>query len=68
MNECVGSVLCEDEHGMCYPEKSLSSLVSVKSYLLFNLLKIEDLSWLTVPVAFWSKYGTGMENIDIITF
>ena len=54
MNKCVGSVLCEDEHGMCYPEKSLSSLVSVKSYLLFNLLKIKDLSWLTVPLAFWS--------------
>ena len=66
MKECVGSVLCEDEHGKFYPEKSLSSLVSVKSYLLFNLLKIEDHSWLTVPVAFWSCVPSYVQAKDFV--
>ena len=52
--ECVGSVLCMDEDDKFYPKKTLASFLSEKSYLLFNLLKIEDLSWLTAPVALWS--------------
>ena len=48
------SVLCMDEDDNFYPKKTLSSFVSEKSYLLFNLLKIEDLSWLAAPVALWS--------------
>ena len=51
--ECVGSILCLDESEERFPKKTLSSLVSARSYLLFNLLKIDDLSWLNAPVALW---------------
>ena len=51
--EYVGSKLCENEEGEFYQKKTLPDLVSVKSYLLFNLLQIEDLSWLDAPVALW---------------
>ena len=53
MKECVGSSLCEDDLGNFYPKKTLSSFVSEKSYLLFNLLEIADLAWLEAPVALW---------------
>ena len=43
-----------NEDGLLYPKKTLANLVSVKSYLLFNLLGIEDMSWLAAPVALWS--------------
>ena len=66
MKECVGSALCLDEAGKSYPEKSLPSLLSVKSYLLFNLLKIEDLSWLTVPVAFWPCVPSYVQARDFV--
>ena len=41
---------------MPYPAKKLSDFVSGRSYLLFNLLKVEDLSWLCEPVPAWSCY------------
>ena len=53
VKECVGSSLCEDDLGNFYPKKTLSSFVSEKSYLLFNLLEIADLAWLEAPVALW---------------
>lgn len=53
VRECVGSPLCEGEEGDLFPRKTLASFVSVKSYLLFNLLGIDDLSWLNAPVALW---------------
>ena len=51
--ECVGSSFCTNEDGDFYPQKTLADLVSSKSYLLFNLLHIEDLSWLDAPVGLW---------------
>ena len=66
MKECVGSALCLDEAGKSYPEKSLPSLLSVKSYLLFNLLKIEDLSWLIAPVAFWPCVPSYVQARDFV--
>ena len=58
IKECVGSNFCVNEEGNFYPSKTLASLVSAKSYLLFNLLGIEDLSWLDAPVALWSCFPT----------
>jgi hypothetical protein len=51
MKEYVGSSLCSNDDGDFYSKKTLAGLVGVKSYLMFNLLKIEDLSWLEAPVA-----------------
>ena len=39
--------------GNLYPKKRLSNFVSERSYLLFNLLGTDDLSWLEAPVALW---------------
>jgi hypothetical protein len=52
--ESVGSVLCMDEDDKFYPKETLASFLSEKSYLIFNLLKIDDLSWLAAPVVLWS--------------
>ena len=49
-------MLCQNEDGDFYQKKTLPELVSVKSYLLFNLLK--DLSWLDPPVALWPCFPT----------
>ena len=54
--ECVGSPLCCNETGGFYPRKTLASLVSVKSYLMFNLIGVYDLSWLNAPVALWNCF------------
>ena len=54
--ECVGSPLCCNETGGFYPRKTLASLVSVKSYLMFNLIGVDDLSWLNAPVALWNCF------------
>ena len=43
---------------------SLPDLVTVRSYLLFNLLKIEDLSWLDAPVALWPCFPTYVKVRD----
>ena len=48
--ECVLSPFCVNETGGLYPKKTLASLVSVKSYMMFNLIGVEDLSWLIAPV------------------
>ena len=56
MKECVGSSLCIDDSDLPFPKKTLASFVGVKSYLLFNLLHIEDLSWLEAPVALWDCF------------
>ena len=66
MKECVGSVLCLDEVGNLYSQKTLATFVSVKSYLLFNLLKIEDLSWLIAPVALWPCVPSYVQVRDFI--
>ena len=64
--ECVGSKLCENEEGDFYQKKTLPDLVSVKSYLLFNLLKVEDLSWLDAPVALWPCFPTYVKVRDFV--
>ena len=53
IKECVGSPGCVNEDGDLYPRKTLANFVSVKSYLMFNLLGIEDLTWLDAPVSLW---------------
>ena len=53
IKECVGSHGCVNEDGDLYPRKTLANFVSVKSYLMFNLLGIEDLTWLDAPVSLW---------------
>ena len=58
IKECVGSNFCVNEEGDFYPSKTLATLVSAKSYLLFNLLGIEDLSWHDAPVALWPCFPT----------
>ena len=64
--ECVGSPTCMNEDGLLYPKKTLANLVSVKSYLLFNLLGIEDMSWLAVPVALWSCCPSYVKARDFV--
>ena len=66
VKECVGSSLCLNEAGDYYPPKSLASLVSVRSYLLFNLLKIEDLTWLEAPVCLWGCFPTYVQARDFV--
>ena len=66
LKECVGSLLCEDEDGFHYQKKTLPDLVTVRSYVLFNLLKIEDLSWLDAPVALWPCFPTYVKVRDFI--
>ena len=66
VKECVGSSLCEDDHGNPYPKKTLSSFVSEKSYLLFNLLDITDLTWLESPVAEWEDFPSYIKVRDFI--
>ena len=44
----------------------MPSLLSAKSYLLFKLLKIEDVSWLTVPVAFWPCVPSYIQARDFV--
>ena len=53
IKECVGSAACETDTGELYPRKTLASFVSVKSFMMFNLIGIEDLTWLGAPVALW---------------
>ena len=50
-----------DESDEFLPKKTLASLVGVKSYLLFNLLKIEDLSWLKALVSLWRCFPSYMK-------
>ena len=66
MKECVGSSLCSNEDGDFYSMKTLAGLVGVKSYLLFNLLKIEDLNWLEVPVALWKCFPSYIQARDFV--
>ena len=66
MKECVGSSLCTNEAGEFYLPKSLANLVSVRSYLLFNLLKIEDLTWLEAPVCLWPCFPTYVQARDFV--
>ena len=60
--ECVGSSFCTNEDGDFYPQKTLADLVSSKSYLLFNLLHIEDLSWLDAPVGLWPCFPSFLKE------
>ena len=53
IKECVGSAGCVNEAGNLYPRKTLANFVTVKSFLMFNLLGIEDLIWLDAPVSLW---------------
>lgn len=66
MRECVGSSLCVNEEGDLYPKKTLASLVSGKSYLLFSLLHIEDLSWLDAPVGLWPCFPSYVKARDFV--
>ena len=54
MKECVGSSLCSND------------IEDFKSYLLFNLLKIEDLSWLEAPVALWKCFPSYIQARDFV--
>ena len=40
--------------------------MSVRSYLLFNLLKIEDLTWLDAPVCLWPCFPTYVQARDFV--
>ena len=64
--ECVGSSFCTNEDGDFYPQKTLADLVSSKSYLLFNLLHIEDLSWLDAPVGLWPCFPSFLKAREIV--
>ena len=66
MKECVGSSLCITDSGNFYSKKTLAGLVGVKSYMLFNLLKIEDLSWLEAPVSLWECFPTYIKSRDFV--
>ena len=66
MKECVGSNLCVNDDGEFYQKKSLPDLVSVRSYLMFNLLKIDDLSWLVAPVALWPCFPSYVQASDFV--
>ena len=66
MQEFVGSSLCSNDVGDVYSKKTLAGLVGVKSYLLFNLLKIEDLSWLEAPVALWKCFPSYIQARDFV--
>ena len=66
VKECVGSSLCMNDAGDFYPPKSLASLVPVRLYLLFNLLKIEDLTWLEAPVCLWPCFPTYVQARDFV--
>ena len=55
-----------NDAGDLYPPKPLASLVSVRSYLLFNLLKIEDLTWLEAPVCLWPCFPTYVQARDFV--
>ena len=66
MKECVGSSLCITDSGNFYSKKTLAGLVGVKSYMLFNLLKIEDLSWLEAPVSLWECFPTYIKCRDFV--
>ena len=67
MKECVGSSLCSDDVGDFYSKKTLAVLVWVKSYLLFKLLKIEDLSWLEATVAIWKCFPSYIQARDFVS-
>ena len=41
-------------------------MVTVRSYLLFNLLKLEDLTWLEAPVESWSSFPSFIRARDFI--
>ena len=64
--ECVGSSLCENEEGKFYDRKKLPDLVSSRSYLLFNLLNIDDLSWLETSVDLWSSSPAYIKARDFV--
>ena len=66
VKECVGSSLCSNDEGAFYPPKTLASLVSARSYLLFNLLHIEDISWLAAPVCLWPCFPSYVEARDFV--
>ena len=50
LKECVGTFFCQDDDGNEYQRKQLPEYLTSRSYLLFNLLKIVDLSCLKEPV------------------
>ena len=64
--ECVGSAFCTNEDGDFYPQKTLADLVSSKSYMLFNLLHIEDLSWLDAPVGLWPCFPSFLKAREFV--
>ena len=66
VQECVGSSLCVDDDGNLFPRKTLPDLLSSKSYLLFNSLKIEDLSWLNAPATDWHKFSSYQKCFDFV--
>ena len=66
VKECVGSSLCSNDEGAFYPPKTLASLVSARSYLLFNLLHIEDICWLAAPVCLWPCFPSYVEARDFV--
>ena len=67
VKECVGTSFCTNDEGDFYPVKTLSNMVSAKSYLLFNLLEIEDLSWLEAPVGLWPCFPSYVKAKDFVS-
>ena len=58
--EFVCSPFCVIETGGLYTRKTLASLVSFKSYMMFNLMENEDFSWLIAPVALWNCMSSSL--------
>ena len=54
------------ECGNSYAKKTLPGLVSVKSYLLFNLLQIDDMAWLKEPVSKWSTHTSFINDLVVV--
>ena len=67
LKECVGTFFCQDDDGNGYPRKQLPEYLTSRSYLLFNLLKIEDLSWLKEPVSVWPNHPSYILCHDVVT-
>ena len=64
--ECVGSAASETDTGELFPRKTLASFVIFKSYMMFNLIGIEDLTWLGAPGALWPCFPSYLRANSVV--